>query len=206
MCGASGALGVRSGNVGETRTRERCCGRSTECRSRCYCWGSLSTAARLWGICLDRLGGKRMKRKHEQQENWQTDRYYVGQKVETTYTDAPVSNEQMYPIGTEVDISDDGNVLAVFVVDETDNTTIKGTVTWVLWDIRTPEGMDEIKIEDLQRVRLERGDVLLVKLKARVTDVEMARIKGIFEPFFPNNGVLIISEDDAELSIVEQGA
>lgn len=66
--------------------------------------------------------------------------------------------------------------------------------------------MDEIKIEDLQRIRLERGDVLLMKLKVRTPDAVIRRLKDKLEIIFPVNEILVINEDEIELSIVEQGA
>jgi len=57
--------------------------------------------------------------------------YKIGQKITTTYTDAPVSEAFMYKTGQEVDIKESGRFLASFIVTWTDNTTIEGIVNKV---------------------------------------------------------------------------
>ena len=57
--------------------------------------------------------------------------YRVGQQVETKYTNAPVSDDRMYQIGAVVDITEDGEFLASFIVEETDNSTVKGIINRV---------------------------------------------------------------------------
>jgi len=52
----------------------------------------------------------------------------VGDKFEAIYSNAPVAPEARYPIGSHVSIRDNGILLAIYQVEETDDTRIKGTI------------------------------------------------------------------------------
>jgi len=54
--------------------------------------------------------------------------YKIGDKFQATYTNAPVAPEARYPIGSHVSIRGQGVLLAIYQVEETDDTHIRGTI------------------------------------------------------------------------------
>ena len=63
---------------------------------------------------------------------------------------------------------------------------------------------DLIEIKDIQRVKLEPGDVLVVRYE-RPMSIEMAqRIKDRIRRVFPNNDVLVFDRNPT-LSVIEAG-
>lgn len=61
--------------------------------------------------------------------------YCAGQQITTTYTNAPVSDDSKYQIGQEVDVSENGILIASFIVDKTDNTVVHGTINKVAGEV-----------------------------------------------------------------------
>ena len=69
----------------------------------------------------------------------------------------------------------------------------------------TQQAGQKFQISDLQRVRLEPGDVLVVGLKMPMTDADMGRFHGRLKPVFPDNDIVIVDGNGVEFSIIEQG-
>jgi len=59
--------------------------------------------------------------------------YHIGQEIETTYSNPPVSGDQQYNAGDIVDISDSdrGEMLAQFEVASSDDRTITGRIVHI---------------------------------------------------------------------------
>ncbi len=62
--------------------------------------------------------------------------------------------------------------------------------------------MNELKIEDLKKVKLDKDDVLVLCLKEMISENASNRIKKIISSVFPNNKLLIL-DGDSELKVVK---
>lgn len=51
----------------------------------------------------------------------------------------------------------------------------------------------EINFKDIQRLKLEDGDVLVVSAEQVLTKDQMQHIKGEFYNFFPNNKLIVLA-------------
>lgn len=58
--------------------------------------------------------------------------YYIGQKITTKYSDPPIMEKNQYKIGQYIDITDIDTdmVLAVYIVESSSDTIIKGKIIW----------------------------------------------------------------------------
>ena len=60
----------------------------------------------------------------------------------------------------------------------------------------------ELKIEDLQRVRLAPGDVLVVRYEGCIPSRMEMYLQGYLRGLFPNNEILVL-DGNVELSVIE---
>lgn len=63
---------------------------------------------------------------------------------------------------------------------------------------------ERIPIEHLSTVRLEPGDILVLKLRDRIPAIAIARLYEKLSEIFPNNKSIIL-DDGAELGVLKRG-
>jgi hypothetical protein len=60
---------------------------------------------------------------------------------------------------------------------------------------------DDLKIEDIKRLRLEPGDILILRMRGRITMAAAEHIRNVFQNEIPGHKVMVL-EDGARLDVV----